>query len=102
MSEVAVASKEQSDGIEQVNRAVSQIDQITQQNAALVEEATAAAKSLEEQADGLAQTISVFKLPRESGKQATPAAETRKNGSVRSYNGAWSDASSEFVPGGNA
>jgi methyl-accepting chemotaxis protein len=102
MSEIAGASKEQSDGIEQVNRAVTQIDQITQQNAALVEEATAAAKSMEEQADGLVQTISVFKLPRESGKQATPAAATRKNGSVRSYNGAWSDASTEFVPGSNA
>ena len=103
MSEIAGASKEQTDGIEQVNRAVTQIDQITQQNAALVEEATAAAKSLEEQADGLVQTISMFKLPREGGKQATSAAATRKNGSVRSYNGAWSDASSgELVPGGSA
>ena len=78
MSEIAAASKEQSNGIEQVNRAVTQIDQITQQNAALVEEATAAAKSMEEQADGLVQTISVFKLPREGGKPATVAAATQE------------------------
>ena len=49
IGEIAAASKEQSDGIDQVNQAVTKIDQITQQNAALVEEATAAAKSLEEQ-----------------------------------------------------
>ena len=45
IGEIAAASKEQSGGIEQVNQAITQIDQITQQNAALVEEATAAAKS---------------------------------------------------------
>ena len=94
LSEIAGASKEQSDGIEQVNRAVTQIDQITQQNAALVEEETAAARSLEEQADGLVQSISVFKLPREGGKRESVAAATKNNGSVPSYNGAWSDASS--------
>ncbi|MGF6767636.1 methyl-accepting chemotaxis protein-1 (serine sensor receptor) [Paraburkholderia sp. GAS199] len=53
MTEVAAASKEQSDGIEQVNRAVSQMDEVTQQNAALVEQTTAAAVSLAEQAQVL-------------------------------------------------
>ena len=46
MGEIAAASAEQADGIEQVNRAVSQMDEVTQQNAALVEEAAAAAGSM--------------------------------------------------------
>ncbi|HWJ18686.1 MAG TPA: methyl-accepting chemotaxis protein, partial [Geobacterales bacterium] len=62
IGEIASASKEQSGGIEQVNQAITQIDQITQQNAALVEEATAAAKSLEDQSDALVQGVAVFKL----------------------------------------
>jgi methyl-accepting chemotaxis protein len=60
--EIAAASKEQSDGIQDVNRAVTRIDQITQQNAALVEEATAAARNLEEQSGTLVQAVAVFKL----------------------------------------
>ena len=62
IGEIAAASKEQSGGIEQVNQAITQIDQITQQNAALVEEATAAAKSLEDQSDALVQGVAIFKL----------------------------------------
>jgi methyl-accepting chemotaxis protein len=62
MAEISAASQEQSDGIEQVNTAVVQMDKITQQNAALVEEAAAAAKSLEDQTDGLVNTVGVFKL----------------------------------------
>jgi len=62
MGEISAASQEQSSGIEQVNQTVTQMDQVTQQNAALVEEAAAAAKSLEDQAGGLAQSITVFKL----------------------------------------
>lgn len=62
MSEIMSASREQSTGIEQVNQAISQMDQVTQQNAALVEEAAAASQSLREQADKLAQVVSVFKL----------------------------------------
>ena len=60
IGEIAAASKEQSNGIEQVNQAVTSIDQITQQNAALVEEATAAARSLEEQAGNLVRAVAVF------------------------------------------
>lgn len=62
MGEIAAASQEQSSGIDQVNLAVSQMDQVTQQNASLVEQAAAAAASLEEQAGHLAAAVSVFKL----------------------------------------
>jgi methyl-accepting chemotaxis protein len=67
IGEIAAAGKEQSIGIQQVNEAVTQIDQITQQNAALEEEATAAAKSMEEQTDALVQAVAVFKLPARAG-----------------------------------
>ena len=62
MGEISVASKEQTDGIQQVNQAISQMDAVTQQNAALVEEAAAAASSLQEQAVSLAHVVSVFKV----------------------------------------
>src|SRR5690606_22600645 len=62
MGEISAASEEQSGGIEQVNRAVSQMDEVTQQNAALVEEAAAAAGSLQEQAQRLAEAVAVFKI----------------------------------------
>ncbi|MGE8675450.1 MAG: methyl-accepting chemotaxis protein [Achromobacter kerstersii] len=62
MGEISAASEEQSGGIDQVNRAVSQMDEVTQQNAALVEEAAAAAGSLQEQAERLVQAVAVFKI----------------------------------------
>jgi methyl-accepting chemotaxis protein len=62
VSEISAASSEQGTGIEQVNRAVGQMDQVTQQNAALVEEATAAAHSMAEQANGLREAVAFFKL----------------------------------------
>jgi methyl-accepting chemotaxis protein len=62
VTDISNASKEQSSGIEQVTQAVSQMDEVTQQNAALVEEAAAAAESLEEQARGLVQAVGSFKL----------------------------------------
>ncbi|MFZ6726144.1 methyl-accepting chemotaxis protein [Undibacterium sp. MH2W] len=62
MSEIAAASQEQSTGIEEVNRAISQMDEVTQQNAALVEEAAAAAASMQEQATNLMKEVSAFKL----------------------------------------
>lgn len=61
MQEISAASNEQASGIEQVNRAVNQMDEVTQQNAALVEQAAAAAGSLEEQARQLAHAVQVFK-----------------------------------------
>jgi methyl-accepting chemotaxis protein-1 (serine sensor receptor) len=63
IAEITTASSEQSSGIGQVNQAVSQLDQMTQQNAALVEESAAAAESLRNQAEQLAQAVSLFKLP---------------------------------------
>jgi len=62
MSEIAAASSEQSSGIEEVNKAVVQIDATTQQNAALVEEAMRTAASLQEQAVALSQAVSIFNL----------------------------------------
>ena len=62
INEIASASTEQQTGIEQVNLAVNQMDEVTQQNAALVEESAAAARSLQEQADMLAQAVSLFKV----------------------------------------
>ena len=62
MSEITAASQEQTGGIEQINTAITQMDQVTQHNASLVEEAAAAAESLQEQATGLLQAVSVFKL----------------------------------------
>ncbi|MGN6229675.1 MAG: methyl-accepting chemotaxis protein [Trinickia sp.] len=62
MGEISAASSEQSAGIEEVNRAVTQMDAGTQQNAALVEEATAAARSLDDQAKALKRLVGQFKL----------------------------------------
>lgn len=66
VGEIAAASGEQAGGIDQVNQAVVQMDQVTQQNAALVEEAAAAAGSLEEQARQLQHAIGVFRLQGDS------------------------------------
>ena len=78
MAEITVASQEQTQGIEQVHQAITQMDQVTQQNAALVEEAASAAQSLQEQASGLLQAVSVFKLDdrpvsRQAGSRRTAA-----------------------------
>jgi methyl-accepting chemotaxis protein len=62
MGEIVDASREQSSGIEQVNQAIVQMDQVTQQNAALVEQAAAAAQAMQEQAAVLAQAAGVFRL----------------------------------------
>ncbi|PPU38316.1 methyl-accepting chemotaxis protein [Xanthomonas arboricola] len=62
MGEISTASQEQSAGIELINQTVTHMDEATQQNAALVEEATAAARSMEEQANQLSEAVSVFKI----------------------------------------
>ncbi|CAB3658743.1 methyl-accepting chemotaxis protein [Trinickia soli] len=87
MGEIAAASEEQSGGIGEVARAVSQMDEVTQQNAALVEQASAAAQSLQEQADRLRSAVSVFQLAHEgsagrasasaSASASAPIAPTR-------------------------
>ena len=71
MGEIASASDEQSRGISQVSQAVSEMDGVTQQNASLVQEASAAAASLEEQAARLTQAVAVFRL--EDTSQCAPA-----------------------------
>jgi methyl-accepting chemotaxis protein len=62
MGNITAASAEQSIGIDQVNKAIAQMDGVTQQNAALVEQAAAASESVEEQAQNLARTVESFKL----------------------------------------
>jgi methyl-accepting chemotaxis protein len=74
MGEITMATQEQSSGIDQINMAVSQMDTVTQQNAALVEEAAAAAASLEDQAARLAQVVSVFRLDEAVARRATVSA----------------------------
>ncbi|OYZ69099.1 MAG: methyl-accepting chemotaxis protein, partial [Methylophilaceae bacterium 17-43-7] len=71
IAEIAAASSEQSVGIAQVNEAIMKMDDVTQQNTALVEEAAAAAESLMEQADELTQTVSVFSLETQQQTYAT-------------------------------
>ncbi len=73
MSDIAAASKEQAAGIEQVNQVVVQMDQVTQQNAALVEEATAASRALEEQANALTTSVSVFQIEQDGAARAVVA-----------------------------
>ncbi|MDY7572974.1 methyl-accepting chemotaxis protein [Actimicrobium sp. CCI2.3] len=79
MADIMAASVEQSAGIEQVNLAIGQMDQVTQQNAALVEEAAAAAESLQEQAGELARTVAIFKFDGSdaSAVMATPVPARR-------------------------
>ena len=92
MDEISAASQEQSDGIEQVSQAVTQMDQVTQQNASLVQEASSASASLEEQAQRLEDVVSTFRLPggstrqlprantsagRSAGSSATPSASAQ-------------------------
>jgi methyl-accepting chemotaxis protein len=88
MAEIANSSREQASGIEQVNKAITMMDDVTQQNAALVEEASAAAQALTEQASSLTQLIARYRVgesaqtgegavqgaPRTAARPATPAA----------------------------
>ena len=96
MAEIAAASQEQSSGIEQVNQAVTQMDQVTQQNAALVEEAAAAAESMQDQAQTLTRAVAVFKVEHgapvsvqpkhRQAVAATPAKRTERRGPNRAKN----------------
>jgi uncharacterized phage infection (PIP) family protein YhgE len=82
MGEITAASHEQSEGIEQVNQAIAQMDQVTQQNAALVEEAAAAAESMQDQAAELANVVSVFKLGAGSAATNVAPVATRQHARV--------------------
>ena len=72
IAEIAAASQEQSSGIDQVNKAVTQMDEVTQQNAALVEEAAAASESMDEQARGLQKLMDFF-VTDQDGAPMAPA-----------------------------
>ena len=74
MNEISAASREQTDGIEQVNKAISQMDEVTQRNAQLVEHAAGTAESLHRQAVGLAQSVAAFKLDADAAPAPAPAA----------------------------
>ena len=73
IGEITAAAVEQSEGIAQVNVTVSQLDQMTQQNAALVEQSTAAAESLRDQAHRLIEVVSVFRVSGQANVTTTPA-----------------------------
>jgi X-X-X-Leu-X-X-Gly heptad repeat protein len=77
MNEIAAASNQQSSGIEQINRAITQMDTVVQMNASLVEEATAAATSMAGQANGLAQAVAQFRVGEQGALEAarSPAQE---------------------------
>jgi len=74
MADITAASLEQSTGIEEINHAIAQMDEVTQQNAALVEQAAAAAQSMQDQANQLAQAVSVFNLGSTSGSTSESVA----------------------------
>jgi len=82
MAEISAASAEQSTGIEQVNQTITQMDETTQQNAALVEEATAAARSMEDQAQQLAEAVGRFRIADTVAPVAAAAASVRSAGSA--------------------
>ncbi|MHA4867617.1 methyl-accepting chemotaxis protein [Duganella sp. PWIR1] len=73
IGEISVASGEQRDGIEQISIAISQMDSVTQQNAALVEQAAAAADALQQQAASLSEAVSIFKLQNQPAAVAAPS-----------------------------
>jgi len=78
MGEISTASKEQSIGVAQVGEAITQMDQFTQENAALVEEMAAAADSLRTQAQELVQTVAVFRLNADDSPPAVPTNTHRR------------------------
>ena len=78
MGEISAASNEQALGVAQVGEAVKQMDEVTQQNAALVEEMAAAASSLKNQASDLVETVSVFRLGSDGDSHDRPQLRTRR------------------------
>ena len=84
MSEIMLASQEQSSGIEQINTAVTQMDDVTQQNAALVEEAAAAAQAMQDQVNSLNEVVSVFRIETSQRAVARPVPAAAKVTPIRS------------------
>ncbi|MFT4925739.1 MAG: methyl-accepting chemotaxis protein [Phenylobacterium sp.] len=88
IGEISIASNEQSEGIEQVNKAITQMDEMTQQNAALVEEASAAGEAMADQARGMRQILGFFTTEQggvpavQSSRQVAPAPAARRPAAV--------------------
>ena len=81
MSDIASASGEQASGVEEVNKALTQMDEVTQQNSALVEQATATAKTLDQQAQAMSEQVSFFRLE-DDAKSHTRAHTSRSAGAA--------------------
>ena len=77
MARISSASTDQSSGIEHINRSIGEMDEVTQQNAALVEEASAAAQAMQEQAAALARSVRLFKLDQSEALAAIEPDERR-------------------------
>ena len=102
IGEITAASAEQSLGISQVNQAVGDIDRMTQQNAALVEESAAAAESLREQAARLAQLVSQFKLAEGDAQTASRMARARPQAAYPAMAPGAAAAANQALPGQKA
>lgn len=88
MAEITRASEQQTSGIVEIDRAITQMDQVTQQNASLVEEAAAAAESMREQSAALVRAVRVFKLdayPAVASSRAAPPARPARPARVASF-----------------
>jgi methyl-accepting chemotaxis protein len=83
MGEISDATREQTLGIEQINEAIGQMDQTTQQNASLVEEAAAASETMQQQAARLAEAVRVFRLGESAPAQAAGAARSSHAAAVK-------------------
>lgn len=84
ISEITAAGVEQSTGVDQINNAIMQMDNVTQQNAALVEQAAAAAASMQEQAANLVQVVSVFNIGQEEPRPSSKPAPRKTSSTNRS------------------
>ena len=80
IAEISAASQEQSSGIDQVNKAITQMDEVTQQNAAMAEEMAASRKSLEEQAATLRELVGFFRLEGRTARRHGGAAALDSKG----------------------
>ncbi len=101
VADIATASREQSTGIDEINRALTQMDEVTQQNSALVEENAATAKTLEGQARAMDERIAFFQFaevgaPTRAAAPARPAAKARAGGPVRRVQSALAEAWTDF------
>ena len=84
VAEISASAEEQSSGIQEVNKAITQLDEVTQQNAALVEESAAASKSMDEQAESLAELVDFFKVGDDQQAQTSQPARTQQTAAPQS------------------